>query len=113
MEMHASIFSSHRQAGNLLPKGWKAKLRSRVGWIHGPMVGYFNANMAFTCAVMVTCCGVNSCVGGAASMAIMGPALRDMGAKMRTFSMVSTDAYESSPRVRAAAVARDCAEARA
>ena len=42
---------------------------------------YFRANIAFTCAVTVTTCGVNSWVGGATdSMAAMGPPLRCMGA---------------------------------
>src|ERR1700756_307495 len=74
---------------------------------------YFKLNSAFTCAVTVTVWGVNSSVGAgvAAAMADMVRAI--CGMTILGFSKVSTEAYESSPRVRPLARASVSAELRA
>jgi len=54
---------------------------------------YFKLNIAFTCAVTVTFCGVNSWVGGAGSACVRIIAIDRGGiGRGRIFSKVSTDA---------------------
>ncbi len=54
---------------------------------------YFKLNSAFTCAVTVTVCGVNSSVGaGGAAFAIADIARAMRGITTRGFSNVSTEA---------------------
>ena len=53
---------------------------------------YFNVNIALTCAVTVTFCGLNSSVGAGVCAVAAIAFIRAIGAMMRTFSNVSIDA---------------------
>ena len=53
---------------------------------------YFKLNSAFTCAVTVTACGVNSSVGAGVALAMADIARAMCGTTILGFSNVSTDA---------------------
>jgi hypothetical protein len=77
-------------------------------------LNYFKLKSAFTCAVTVTVCGVNSSVGaGAAALAMEDIARAMWGITILGFSKVSIEAYESSPRARPLTRASVSAELRA
>ena len=86
--------------------------RSCTGEGARPTYFYFSVNIAFTWAVTEVVWGLNSSVGAVAVCAIALILAIGMGIG-RTFSKVSTDAYESSPKVRPPARATASADARA
>ncbi len=105
--LHATSFTinSYREFGGRMGASGAPSVQHYSGRARAPGIvrtlrgqecprhtGYFNTNIAFTCAVTVTFWGENSSVGAGACAAIaIGAARRIMGA-MWMFSNVSTEA---------------------